>query len=36
MILPNDTVTDDVERVLLEDPVVDAGANSTERTSDGG
>ena len=36
MSLPNDTVTNDVEQVLLEDPVVDAGANSIERTSDEG
>ena len=34
---PNEfaSVTDDVEQLLLEDPAEDAGANSTEGTSDG-
>lgn len=36
MSLPSDTVTDDVEQLLLEDPAKDTGANCTEKTSDGG
>ena len=36
MSLPSDTVTDDVEQLLLEDPAENAGANSTVGTSDAG
>ena len=36
MSLQSDTVTDDVEQLLLEDPAKDTGANCTEKTSDGG
>ena len=36
MSLPSDTVTNNVEQLLLEDPAKNAGANTAEGTSDGG
>ena len=36
MSLPSDTVTNNVEQLVLEDPAKNAGANTAEGTSDGG